>query len=427
MENIIIFNESSGGIDWEDLRERYIIQKLSDSLESSETNNEKGFNKRRRLLSKNLVKSKSNIQRARERLMYYKKKKVKKSKAKGRGKGKYKKKKCIKRYKGKYGSYLYRRAYGDDERALKKKKKKKKKKKSKAKGKGKGSLQFTHSPTKRHPRTHSPTKRHPNTSAPTKMRYHTSAPTHSGPTYGKGKGKYGYPYCDEPVSTPTASPNAPTTSPTKKDKPPSVPTKAPTDPKGTPTKTPTEAPNPKDTPTKNPTIGPTSSPTEFSIYDKGNCPDSGSEGLPCSEGTNIRRVCNRYDKEFGSFRKCWEICEPSYCCIHDADPLQNDVAPSCSRDENCAQYAYCYIVWYKFASTFGPATYLNVEQKGAEYFFDVPNSEVRGDKLGAEFFDQLYFHHFDNIDAVFAAGLGTDGNFDYAKIFEDPDYWDSVI
>jgi hypothetical protein len=100
------------------------------------------------------------------------------------------------------------------------------------------------------------------------------------------------------------------------------------------------------------------------------------------------------------------------------------LAPSCSQDENCAQYSYCYIVWFKFQDTFGPATSLNVEQEG--FFFDVGNTEVRGDKLGDEFFDQLYFHHFDDVEAVLANGT-VDGVFDSSLIFEDPAFWDNNV
>lgn len=82
-------------------------------------------------------------------------------------------------------------------------------------------------------------------------------------------------------------------------------------------------------------------------------------------------------------------------------------------------------MWFKFHDTFGPATYLNVEQDGP--FYDVPNSEVRGDKVGEEFFDQLYFHHFDDVEAVLNAGTSDAGSFQLSLIFEDPNYWDNTI
>ncbi len=61
-------------------------------------------------------------------------------------------------------------------------------------------------------------------------------------------------------------------------------------------------------------------------YDAGNCPNAGSTGVPCSD-PELRKICDRYDEERGSFRKCWELCKPSFCCIHDADPILNFEAP----------------------------------------------------------------------------------------------------
>lgn len=281
--------------------------------------------------------------------------------------------------------------------------------------------------------------------------------------YGKGKSKKKknkYPYCDE-LSTNTSSPSismSPSqtpsrSSPTDRTNPPTqrprnpktrdpTPTPKTRDPTPNPTRNPTPSPTPN--PTQNPTPNPTQNPTSAPIpdgsqspsvshkptlekgiyrYDKGNCPASGAEGVPCAEETNIRKVCNRYDEEFGSFRKCWDICKPAFCCIHDANPALNYLAPSCSKDENCAQYAYCYIVWFKFHDTFGPATFLNVEQEGN--FFDVDNDEVRGDKnLGDEFFDQLYFHHFDDVDEALDKGRNPAGDFELDEFFENDKYWD---
>jgi hypothetical protein len=153
-------------------------------------------------------------------------------------------------------------------------------------------------------------------------------------------------------------------------------------------------------------------------YDSGACPDEGSYGVPCSN-PDLRKICDRYNDELGSFRRCWELCTPSFCCIHDA--TNNFEAESCSRDENCAQYAYCYIVWSQFHTTYGPATYINVEQEGN--FFDVNNTEVRGnDKFGTDFFDQLYFHHFDDVSEKIEFGT-VDGVFVPAALFDVPKYW----
>jgi hypothetical protein len=267
---------------------------------------------------------------------------------------------------------------------------------------------------------------------------------------------YDYPYCDDllptispapslaptvqvdPKEDPTPSPSkAPTRAPTVTKKPPTPdsPTKSPSK---SPTKSPSKSPtkSPSKSPTKSPTKKPTANPTlldrteapsispaptlEKGIYryDSGNCPKPGSTGVPCAENTDIRKICDRYNEK-GSFKKCWDICKPSFCCIHDANPATNPIAPSCSNDENCAQYAYCYIVWFKFHDTFGPATYLNVKQEGE--FFDLPNSDVRdGDD---EFFDQLYFHHFDNIQPIVEQAT-VGGEIDLSLIFENELYWD---
>lgn len=242
--------------------------------------------------------------------------------------------------------------------------------------------------------------------------HRTNSPSQA--TYGKGKGKSAktkYQYCDELSQTETPSAiNSDSSAPSS--------ISLTSNPSPSPVITrPTTSPKPTSSPA--PTL-------EQGIYryDEGRCPAAGSFGVPCASDTNIRKVCNRYDEEFGSFRKCWEICKPAFCCIHDAPSDTNILAPSCSRDENCAQYAYCYIVWFKFHDTFGPATYLNVQQEGN--FFDVPNEEVRGDKFGDEFFDQLYFHHFDNSETILEAGTVND-DFQSDRIFEDPEFWDNTV
>ena len=178
-----------------------------------------------------------------------------------------------------------------------------------------------------------------------------------------------------------------------------------------PSRTVTRSPAPSGSPSEAPTL------EQIYRYDSGNCPNNGSTGLECSN-PDLRKICDRYDDEKGSFRECWNICKPSFCCIHDA--VNNDKAPSCSQDENCAQYAYCYIVWFHFHDTFGPATYLDIEQEGNN-FFDVENSEVQN-KFDDTFFDNLYFHHFDNVAEIINKGT-VDGEFVYAEIFEKQDYW----
>lgn len=156
-------------------------------------------------------------------------------------------------------------------------------------------------------------------------------------------------------------------------------------------------------------------------YDQGACPFEGETGLGCAD-PSIRNICDRYDEERGSFTECWNLCRPSFCCIHDAPAFSNFEAPSCSRDENCAQYAYCYIVWFKFHDTLGPATRLNVEQNGR--FFDLANSEVRGNRFGDFFFDQLFFHHFDDSSAIIELGENENGEFDPALVFDVQTNWE---
>lgn len=295
--------------------------------------------------------------------------------------------------------------------------------------------------------------------------------------YGKGKGKksksnsynnsnnqLSVPFCDElnsssPSLGASAMPSAPipkkplrTSRPTPKvqrrtETPVTVPV-APRPTQSIPTPRPTQSPSrnptkfPSRSPTKFPTKVPTKVPTKFPTkvptepqptrepgiyrYKNGNCPRPGSEDVPCAEDKDLRTICNRYHPK-GSFQKCWDLCRDSFCCIHDADPITNQRAPSCSQDENCAQYAYCYIVWFKFHDTFGPATYLNLQQEGN--FFDVPNQDVRGNNFGDTFFDQLFFHHFNdmkrvNEDAGYQSG---DQDFQYKKVFENFLYWDSDI
>jgi hypothetical protein len=169
-----------------------------------------------------------------------------------------------------------------------------------------------------------------------------------------------------------------------------------------------------------PSLSPSESPTLENIYrySSGKCPEKGELNVPCSD-PDLRKICDRYHP-LGSFETCWNLCKPSFCCIHDAQA--NDKAVSCSTDSNCAQYAYCYIVWFHFHDTFGPATYLDIEQDGA--FFDVDNSRVQGVfDDDSNFFDQLYFHHFDDVAGILTDGTDANGNFDYATIFEDVTKW----
>jgi len=100
------------------------------------------------------------------------------------------------------------------------------------------------------------------------------------------------------------------------------------------------------------------------------------------------------------------------------------LAPNCNTDVNCAQYSYCYIVWWKLADTIGPAIYLRLEQ--TEGFFDVDPDEIEGDQTGDSFYQQFLFHHFDDVDAIIDAGTDN-GEFLASRIFNDPLLWDTDV
>ena len=166
---------------------------------------------------------------------------------------------------------------------------------------------------------------------------------------------------------------------------------------------------------------PTSEPTAFVEYsfNKGLCPNPGSTGVPCSEGLDLRTICDKYN-ERGSFRDCWDACKPSFCCIHDADKVLNAFAPNCNEDQNCAQYAYCYIVWWKLHDTVGPALYLRIEQD--DDFYDVPAEDIEGDQTNDPHFREVLMHHFDDTDVIIAAGT-VDNEFVADVVFDDPAFW----
>lgn len=153
-------------------------------------------------------------------------------------------------------------------------------------------------------------------------------------------------------------------------------------------------------------------------YDKGNCPNAGSTGVPCAPD-NLSSLCNKYDRQDGSFRSCLEACSRAFCCIHDA-PQINFLAPNCNTDENCAQYNYCYIAWWKLHDTVGPALFLRIDQD--DDFFDVDADEIESDSTGDALFTQVLLHHFDDINDVIADGT-VDNEFNADRIFLDEDYW----
>ena len=204
-----------------------------------------------------------------------------------------------------------------------------------------------------------------------------------------------------------------------------------------PTKSASEVPS--NEPSKDFTISPAPSisfePTREDIYryNEGDCSEE-KEGLQCSD-PDLRKICNRYHP-LGSFKECYRLCKPSFCCIYDTN---NEFAESCSDDVNCAQYAYCYIVWFHFHSTFGPATYIKLEQhtegQEADTFFDLPSSVVtdrNNEDYDFNFVKELYFHHFDGegegSESFETAKqkydqLGGDATRNFAQLMSDPQLW----
>lgn len=136
--------------------------------------------------------------------------------------------------------------------------------------------------------------------------------------------------------------------------------------------------------------------------------DSPNNAVPCPPD-NMGPMCDKYNPE-GSFRQCYDMCKPSFCCIHDSQ--SQTLSPSCAQSEpNCESYFACYIIWWRLHNTVGPATLLRVPQSD-EAFYDMTYEEVIGDLAADEGFrNQLFNHHFDT-DTV-----PTDA------VFEDPNNW----
>ncbi|KAL7480808.1 hypothetical protein ACHAW6_006469 [Cyclotella cf. meneghiniana] len=158
-------------------------------------------------------------------------------------------------------------------------------------------------------------------------------------------------------------------------------------------------------------------------YDSGACPDAGSLGVPCAP-ENLAQLCNKYDRDEGSFRECFQACGPAFCCIHDADRELNYLAPNCNTDENCAGYNWCYIAWWKMHDTIGPALFLRLEQD--DDFYDIAADEIEGDVTNDPVYTQILLHHFDDIDVIIEDGT-VDNEFNADRIFLDPEYWDTDI
>jgi hypothetical protein len=223
------------------------------------------------------------------------------------------------------------------------------------------------------------------------------------------------------TSEPSASPmepndtSEPTASSTEPDET-SEPTVSPTEESMDPLPPPTEPPSRKQ-PDDDSVMGPDDDefigkPIPVYRYAAGtNCRDT--TGVPCAPD-NLRELC---DKQDGSFSECFEACIPSFCCIHDAPRDTNTEAPNCNTDPRCAEYAYCYIVWWKLHDTIGPATKLRIKQE--DDFFDADDAFVTNDNV--DFSQEVAFHHFEDSEEIVNAAGGTDLNL----IFEDPAYWDA--
>ncbi|KAL7470885.1 hypothetical protein ACHAXS_011163 [Conticribra weissflogii] len=136
------------------------------------------------------------------------------------------------------------------------------------------------------------------------------------------------------------------------------------------------------------------------------CPDCDPNSpLPCPP-PEMKAVCDKHNDELyppgdaregeriANFRDCYDMCKPSFCCIHDS--LSKEYAPSCAQEyENCFLYYPCYIIWWKLHDTIGPATFLRVEQD--EDFYNVDFEFLTKDfQNDQEFFQQLFGHHFDD-------------------------------
>jgi len=158
------------------------------------------------------------------------------------------------------------------------------------------------------------------------------------------------------------------------------------------------------------------------------CPDCDPNSpLPCPR-VSMKQVCDKHNDELyppgdpkagqriANFNDCYDMCKPSFCCIHDS--TSEVLSPTCAGNigpnkyENCPLYYPCYIIWWKLHDTIGPATYLRVEGSEEPFFENLNFDTIRQDFIQDKvFFNQLYNHHFDTDD------IPTDDT------FEDPNNW----
>jgi hypothetical protein len=123
----------------------------------------------------------------------------------------------------------------------------------------------------------------------------------------------------------------------------------------------------------------------------------------------MKRLCDKGNPD-ANFIDCYQMCKPSYCCIHDSG--SKEYAPSCTDEyENCFLYYPCYIIWWKLADTIGPATYMRVEQD--EPFYNVDFSYLTNDwEEDPPFYQQVFGHFFEGDDPV------TDDTFENSENWE---------
>lgn len=156
--------------------------------------------------------------------------------------------------------------------------------------------------------------------------------------------------------------------------------------------------------------GESSQPTSTPTACPDGCLDCDSEAPLLCPPPELKRICDKHNNELyppgdpregereANFIDCYEMCKPSFCCIHDS--ASKEYAPSCSHEfDNCPLYYPCYIVWWKLHDTIGPATYMRVEQDEPFYEgvkFEYFQQDFTKDQT---FFQQLFGHHFDVDDA----------------------------
>ena len=104
-------------------------------------------------------------------------------------------------------------------------------------------------------------------------------------------------------------------------------------------------------------------------YDRGNCPNAGSTGLPFVPYRIWPICCSRYRPK-GRLSHCLLACAPSVCCTHSSSYYQKQqqqclyLLVSATRRENCPPpYTQCNTIWWKLHDTVGPAPTFRLQQQ----------------------------------------------------------------